>query len=259
MDLKELDREFTDADLEWRVQTGGKKNDRLWALIVPYVTNRAIQERLDEVCGKANWRNEYYPGPHGGVMCGISIKIGDEWVTKYDGADNQGSNEGEAIKGGFSGSMKRAAVQWGMGRHLYTLSACFAKIHDNGRFRGQIKDGGKKVYFNYDPPTLAELKGEKPKPRQVTNGRQVISEGQRTELYTLASKNGWDSTESARIVNAFGIDSSKDIPQDKYDLISRIFERGPGDVPRVCEAIKAGEIENLLAESSALDELRESA
>ena len=87
-------------------------------MLLPYVTNRAIMNRLDQVVGPENWKNEFRPGPTGGTMCGLSIRINNEWVTKWDGAQETAV---EPIKGGFSDAMKRAAVQWGIGRYLYYL------------------------------------------------------------------------------------------------------------------------------------------
>lgn len=142
-------QDFFEADaIEWRIQQAGEKHGRVWAICVPYVTNRAIQVRLDEVAGPENWRNEFRPGPDGGVMCGISIRVGGEWVTKWDGAEN---TDVEGVKGGLSGAMKRAAVQWGIGRYLYALDETFANVHDNGRFRGKTRDGNS---FRWDPPHL---------------------------------------------------------------------------------------------------------
>lgn len=142
---------FSADEIEWRVQQAGEKNGRIWAIAVPYVTNRAIQARLDDVAGPENWRNEFRPGPDGGVMCGLSVRVGDEWVTKWDGAEN---TDVEGVKGGLSGAMKRAAVQWGIGRYLYALDETFAQVHENGRFRGKLPEraGGKP--FRWDPPPL---------------------------------------------------------------------------------------------------------
>jgi|ERR1044072_5489959 hypothetical protein len=116
---------FEPGDIEWRVQQAGYTKDgkKIWAQVLAYVTNRAIQERLDDVCGIDGWKNVYEKAPDGGVMCGISVKFTDEWITKWDGAEN---THVEAVKGGLSGSMKRAAVQWGVGRYLYYLEANFA-------------------------------------------------------------------------------------------------------------------------------------
>jgi hypothetical protein len=143
-----LQAHFAPDELEWRVQVAGEKNGRTWAICVPYVTNRAIQSRLDEVVGPANWKNEFGPGPGGGVVCGISIRVGSEWITKWDGAEN---TDVDSVKGGLSAAMKRAAVQWGIGRYLYALDESFAVVHENGRHRGKTRDG---KAFRWDPPEL---------------------------------------------------------------------------------------------------------
>lgn len=126
MDLNKLDEPFHSDDIEWRIQQVGKTNNGIWAKVLAYVTNRAIMKRLDEVCGKAGWRNDYRDIPNnGGVECGISIKVDGEWITKWDAAEN---TQVEAVKGGRSGAMKRAAVQWGIGRYLYNLDEGFAVV-----------------------------------------------------------------------------------------------------------------------------------
>ena len=69
MNLKKIQRElkqpFSTNDLEWRVQQSGiDKNGNPWAMVLAYVTNRAIMNRLDEVLGVGGWRNEYHPLPN---------------------------------------------------------------------------------------------------------------------------------------------------------------------------------------------------
>ena len=139
---------FPESDIEWRVQSCGEKNNKIWAKVIAYVTNRAIQTRLDEVCGQEYWKNEFIKAPEGGILCGISIKVNNEWVTKYDGAEN---TEIESIKGGLSNSMKRAAVQWGIGRYLYNLDVSFAIISEQGVFSAKTKEG---KWFKWNPPAL---------------------------------------------------------------------------------------------------------
>jgi len=148
MNLKKLKEPFASGDVEWRIQRSGVKNNKVWAMCLAYITSRAVMDRLDDVAGAENWRNEFKEGPHGGVLCGISIKLSDEWVTKWDGADN---TDIEAVKGGLSGAMKRAAVLWGIGRYLYNLDAGFAIVSDSGKFRAQTKD---KKSFKWSPPAL---------------------------------------------------------------------------------------------------------
>jgi hypothetical protein len=59
--------------------------------------------------------------------------------------------------------MKRAAVQWGIGRYLYNLEATFAQIDENGMYRGvaYASDSDRKarknpVYFRWNPPALPD-------------------------------------------------------------------------------------------------------
>lgn len=129
IDLKRLADFFAPEDIEWKPIAVSKKTSK--ALAAAYVTNRAIMDRLDAVCGPENWRNEYREGPQGGVLCGISIRIGDEWVTKWDGAEN---TDIEAVKGGLSSAMRRAGVQWGIGRYLYNFPQQWVPVDQYGKF-----------------------------------------------------------------------------------------------------------------------------
>ncbi|EAV6548469.1 recombinase, partial [Salmonella enterica] len=52
MNLDQLDEPFAAEDIEWRIQQSGKTRDgKVWAMVLAYVTNRAIMKRLDDVCG----------------------------------------------------------------------------------------------------------------------------------------------------------------------------------------------------------------
>ena len=157
MDLSKFDQPFHPDDIEWRIMNSGLSiKGKPWALVLAYVSNRAIMNRLDEVAGKANWQNLFEPAPDGGILCGLSIKIDDKWITKYDGAEN---TDYEPIKGGLSSSMKRAAVHWGMGRYLYKLKSTFADIHTSGSFKGVAVDKStkEKIRFSWDPPDLPDF------------------------------------------------------------------------------------------------------
>jgi len=139
---------FDPFDIEWRIQQAGETNGKKWAMVLAYVTNRAIMERLDDVFGIEGWQNEYQPMPDGGIICGLKCKLpaglvrgaeevvggvkivkaipSFEWITKYDGADKTNI---EATKGGLSNAMKRAGVQWGIGRYLYKLDTTFVTLY----------------------------------------------------------------------------------------------------------------------------------
>ena len=87
---------FNPSDLEWRA--GASNQDKTKALALAYITSRAVMDRLDEVIGLENWRDEYQPGPDGGLICGLSLRVNGEWVTKWDGAENTAFEE---VKGGL--------------------------------------------------------------------------------------------------------------------------------------------------------------
>ncbi|MFI3293288.1 MAG: Rad52/Rad22 family DNA repair protein [Rikenellaceae bacterium] len=127
-----LAKPFAPEDLEWRLQRTFQ--DKMTGIAVPYLNNRAIQNRLDEVVGPENWQNEYRPwqgdGKKGSQLCGISIHYEERgWVTKWDGAEN---SDIEPVKGGLSDSMKRAAVQWGIGRALYSMDTVWVDVERKG-------------------------------------------------------------------------------------------------------------------------------
>lgn len=144
---------FSPHDIEWRISRCGAKNGNPYAFVLAYVTNRAIMDRLDQVVGVLCWKNEYAAGPNGGVLCGLSIKNKGEWLTKWDGAEN---TQIESVKGGLSDSMKRAAVQWGIGRYLYHLpKQMYANIVPQGQ--GEYWQKGKRGEydsFSWNPPEL---------------------------------------------------------------------------------------------------------
>ena len=144
IEYERLKTPFPEKDIEWRVARSGAKNGKPWAMVLAYITSRAIQDRLDSVCGPDGWSNEFVKAPEGGILCGITIN----GVTKWDGAENTAV---EAVKGGLSSAMKRSGAIWGIGRYLYGLTENFAEITTSGKFKGKTKDG---THFKWNPPKL---------------------------------------------------------------------------------------------------------
>ena len=148
---------FKADDIEWRIaQKGVNGQGQPWAKVLAYVTNRAIMERLDEVMGPDKWSNSF-ENIGGAFLCTLSLKCGDEWISKQDGAQE---SQIEATKGGISGAMKRAGSQWGIGRYLYNLTEGWAVISINGaNYSGKQKAGNGKPEipaFKWDPPQLPD-------------------------------------------------------------------------------------------------------
>lgn len=92
-----------------------------------YIPARRVQQRLDNVVGPMGWQvdfskpvNREKGGSTAGAEATISIRdpFTGEWVSKSDVSQNTAQ---EGMKGGYSKSIVRAGVQWGIGRYLYFL------------------------------------------------------------------------------------------------------------------------------------------
>ena len=119
---------FPVSEIEFRA--GATNHEKTKALALAYITSRAAMARLDAVMGPGNWKDEYTAGPAGGVLCSLSLRINNEWITKQDGAENTNF---EAVKGGFSDAFKRACVKWGIGRYLYYLEGTWVRCQERGK------------------------------------------------------------------------------------------------------------------------------
>jgi hypothetical protein len=116
-DIKQLFAEFPEDAISWRAQSVTKAGDKAMALA--YIDARDVMDRLDQICGAADWQDRYeFHGSR--TICYLSIRVDGEWITKADGA---GDSDVEAEKGAISDALKRAAVKWGIGRYLYSMPA----------------------------------------------------------------------------------------------------------------------------------------
>lgn len=193
-DLDRLKDPFPADDIEWRIgQSGKTRAGNPWAKVLAYLTNRAIMDRLDEVCGPAGWENRFERAPNDpkgeSLLCGIGVRIGDCVVWKWDGA---GNTEFEAVKGGISDSMKRAAVQWGIGRYLYGLGESWAncteddqKGQDGWRY-AKTKDGS----FWWKPPALPAWATQAPSNTAAKQGVIDASGGKVRQASDLQADGG---------------------------------------------------------------------
>lgn len=150
-DLAKLTATLPESAIEWRLQQCGEKNGRIWAMVIPYADARYLQGVLDAACGPQNWKDEYEPGPDGGVKCKLSIRFEGEWVTKENGAEN---TDIEGVKGGYTTAFRRACVNWNVAgiRALYDVGDLWADVKEGGRFQGKTKTGAR---FNWSPPKLS--------------------------------------------------------------------------------------------------------
>lgn len=103
-----------------------------------YKDARCDMNVLDETVGPMNWKREH---TRDNKNCIVSIWDSEkkEWVSKEDTGTESNT---EAEKGLASDSFKRACVNWGIGRELYTApfiwvpgDRCEIKMATAGKFR----------------------------------------------------------------------------------------------------------------------------
>ena len=122
IDFDALKAPFSPSDVKWRV--GATNSDKSKGLALAYLDARAVMDRLDSVVGQANWQATYSHALSK-TVCELSLRCGDEWVTKSNGA---GDSDIEGEKGALSDAFKRAAVLWGIGRYLYNLDSPWVQL-----------------------------------------------------------------------------------------------------------------------------------
>ena len=137
---------------------------------------RIILRVLDETVGPACWQREHYECK-GNLFCRVGINVNydksdreERWVWKSDCGTESNT---EAQKGEASDSFKRACVNWGIGRELYTSPFIWVPASD--------KDG--KPNYNTDNRgkpklvlTVIELETDdgKIKTLSICNGKKLV-------------------------------------------------------------------------------------
>lgn len=227
---------FPATDVEWRVQSSGKTARGPWVRVLAYIDNRAIMERLDAVAGVDGWRNEFHHAGTGAVLCGLSLNIMGAWITKWDGANE---TDIEAAKGGISNAMKRAGVEWGIGRYLYNLDEGYAEIaNDNNREAEYLKENPQKhgPALRWLPPHLPSwaLPGGSGDPGVVSEPQRV--RGEKAEATLKAEYNDKLLPGTKAHFEGNGGKRIRDVSTPALREIAK-FLRSKGTYGDVCDAI----------------------
>lgn len=127
-----LQKPFSVNELEWVVSSTWANGSK--GIISPYMDARAVMKRLDEVFGINGWSVSYRVIENVGIICTLTVEIGDKKVVKEDGS---GFPPTEPFKGGISGALKRAASCLSIGRYLYDIPTVFVDL-DNKKFKGKV-------------------------------------------------------------------------------------------------------------------------
>lgn len=120
--------------------------DRKKGRVGSYIDARSVMNRLDAVVGPNGWGTTYrcIDPADKVVECTLSVFTEGAWVAKADvgypnDAKDADNPDKEAWKAAYSDSLKRAAVQWGIGRYIYDLELAqdWLPVDQNGRFTEQ--------------------------------------------------------------------------------------------------------------------------
>ena len=242
--MDKLQAPFAANDVEWRVQRTVKTQNGIKAIVMPYVTNRAIMSRLDLVFGMGCWKNEFTLVENFGVKCRIYAKVNDEWIFKEDGAEMKPNDNIDPIKTAYSNSQKRCAVQFGIGRYLYSLDEVWVDLKERGQ--NYQKVDGKAMYWdNPQLPTNALPQGSQQPNQQearITNTNQANGEhssNQQNEMVSLMQ-------EANKLEKCLGLTNPQKLrifqrvnPNTTVSKVSEIYKSELEAINRYIDLIKA--------------------
>lgn len=124
MESRKLNFRTLHADeIECRV---GSVSEGKGCSLLMYKNARVDMTLLDEVVGPENWQRSHEV-INGNLFCKVSVRSENgEWVSKQD-VGTESNTEKE--KGQASDAFKRACVNWGIGRELYTCPFVWVKLN----------------------------------------------------------------------------------------------------------------------------------
>lgn len=114
-------------EIDVRVQSVGKNNSGgFYAILLLYKDARVDMTLLDEKYGPFGWKRQH-SFLEGRNYCEVSVKCPDtgEWVSKQDVGTESNTEE---VKGEASDAFKRACVNLGIGRELYTTPSIIISV-----------------------------------------------------------------------------------------------------------------------------------
>jgi hypothetical protein len=134
-------RDLTANEIEVRI---GRVSQKKIVLLL-YKDARVDMNILDDTVGAENWEREHYECK-GNLFCKVGINVNykkdgglPNWVYKSD-CGTESNTEKE--KGEASDSFKRACVNWGIGRELYSAPTIDIWQNDkDGKPNYELKDG----------------------------------------------------------------------------------------------------------------------
>ena len=237
-------RTLLPEEIELRVGMASAKG---FSLLL-YKDSRCDMALLDETVGSLNWKREH---SRDNANCIVSIwdDAKKEWVSKEDtGTESQTERE----KGLASDSFKRACVNWGIGRELYTAPFIWISGHVETDQRARsgykadqryvnglkvsaikysdkrtitklvIEDGNGDIAYAYGTSKKASKPKEEPKEEPKPVEPQLISVEHAKEI-----KDGLEETDSnvPAFLSLFQIPSVDEMHESMYHKAMQMIEK----------------------------------
>ncbi|EEL25748.1 MULTISPECIES: Rad52/Rad22 family DNA repair protein [Bacillus] len=168
--MESLQAEFPVEQLGWKIINTFESHGRFFAFVAPFVDARAIQDRFDEVFGIDNWQVSYEKWGEKATKCTISVFLNERWISKEDGSEE---SDYSSVKGGFSNSLKRAAVLWGVGRYLYNVKPTKVELSTCSNGPNSIYISYQKKGYYFIPPTMLQQKHKQGSSKKEPSNGQV--------------------------------------------------------------------------------------
>lgn len=125
--MKEI-RLLKASEIECRVGQIGRYSGKTngWCTLLLYKDARCDMKLMDEVFGTMGWKKSYEL-INGNLFCTVSVydEKTKDWISRQD-VGTESNTEKE--KGQASDAFKRACVNWGIGRELYTAPLVFVQL-----------------------------------------------------------------------------------------------------------------------------------
>lgn len=196
--MESLQAEFPFEQLGWKITHTFESQGRFFAYVAPFVDARAIQDRFDEVFGIDKWQVSYEKWGEKATKCTISVFLNERWISKEDGSEESDYN---AVKGGFSNSLKRAAVLWGVGRYLYNIKPHKVELTTQGKGKNDIYVSYQRNGYYFTPSTMLQQKhkqgSSKKEPSNVQRSLELLIQ----DIQKLVKPLGITSTDILRAYN----------------------------------------------------------
>lgn len=180
------------------------------AVALIYKTSRVDMDILDETVGAENWQSEYQE-IKGNLYCGIGIKdeTTQDWVWKWDcGIESRSDGDGNEKKGEASDAFKRAGVQWGIGRELYTAPFIFLPLETVSNGKGYKL---KNPFSRFDVKEIEYTESRKISKITIVDerGREVFQyPKEATKAKQTAKTEEWKLTKS-ELVQVYGVKNAE--------------------------------------------------